>query len=68
MTFIINPETHIVVGIRAIIVEIRIPNSRIRRVVPIVGNNKAHINTKQLVNLVMEPVYRDWETDRKSVV
>ena len=41
---VVRPKTHVVVGIRAIIVAIRIPNSCIRRVVPIVGNKEAHVN------------------------
>ena len=41
---VVRPETHIVVGVTASIVEIRIPSSRIRRVVPIVRNDEAHVN------------------------
>lgn len=41
---VVRPKAHVVVGVTASIVEIRIPNSRIRRVVPIVRNDEAHVN------------------------
>ena len=41
---VVRPKPNIAVGITANIVEIRIPDSCIRRVVPIVRNDEAHVN------------------------